>query len=407
MQPGPGFSSPLEFNQALWVAAFAVIVLCILTLLLATSVIAHHLVSDRNRRLNRERFEGAAAMLAPVLVAPGSDLIDAVRDAIRDHGKRATGLVLRRARLDLRGTSADRISAVLEEIGVVDELIKALDSRRDWKREHAARGLGECGGERALRALLPSADDESAMVRRAARESLLMIRDPEGIRAAIASFLVDLPRRAGWRRSFYSRLSAVDPLELLRLIRSGKLETPEIKLALEALGDSETQAALSIAAEMLERPEPELRATAARVIGKLDRVEFMTKLTEALNDEAWFVRAAIARSFEWMLSGKQTSRMDPRARAAAVDALALHLADRNWWVRANSSRALAREGSSGRKRLFISAGGTDGYAADAALAALALVELAPEEQERFNRLIEARRAASLSAAVPVLQGGVA
>lgn len=406
MSGGPGFSSPLEFNQALWTAAIAVVVLCILTVLLAASVIGHHLVSDRNRRRNRERFEGSADVLAPVLVGPGADLMDAVRESIRRYGKRATGLVLRRARLDLRGGAADRISNVLDDIGVTAELIAALRSRRDWKREHAARGLGEAGGEKALRALIETANDESAMVRRAARESLLMLRDPEGIHVAIASFLRDLPRRSGWRRAFYSRLSAVDPLELLRLIRSGNLETAEVKLALEALGDAGTQAALSVAAEMLDRPEPELRATAARVIGKLDRVEFIPRLTEALQDDAWFVRATVARSFEWILSAKETSRMDPASRSAAVEGLAKHLADRNWWVRANASRALAREGTIGRQRLFAAAAGSDSYAADAALAALAIVELPPSENSRFHELIEARRAAVLPGATPALQGGV-
>lgn len=399
-----GLQGALSMGSALWIAVAALITLFIVTMLLAVSVVAHHMVSDRNRRLNRKRYEAAAELLAPALVSSTGDLLDAVRECMGLYGRRATGLVLRQARRDLRGQSGDRVSMVLAATGVIDELLRDLRSQREWKREHAARGLGECGGPRALTALISIADDEAPGVRRAARESLLVLGDADGIRVAISSFLTDLPRRAGWRRSFYSRLSAVEPLSLLRLIRSGRLDASEIKLALEALGDAESQAAMPIAAELLASAAPELRATAARVIGKLDRVELMPRLTDQLSDSEWYVRAAAARSLEWMLAGAAVSRMDAAVRTAAIQGLTRCLSDRSWWVRANASRALAREGTAGRRQLFGVATREDRYAGDAAVAALSLVDLEPDEQRSFAMLIDWRRAQAAGVQVATVTG---
>lgn len=394
MLPGPaGTGSPLPYDSAIWIAVAAIIGLAVLMMALAALVIAHHMVSDRNRRLNRQRFERAAGDLAPSLIASSGDLMLAVEKSIARNGMRATALVLRKSRQELKGAAAARITAVLEELGVITELVGALRSRREWKREHAARALGECGGSTALEALSNAASDPAPTVRRAARESLLALNESAGIAIAISSFLQDLPRRAGWRRTFYSRLSSIDPIELLRLVRSGSLDHNEVKLAMEALGDAGAQAAISIASGMLVSDDAELRATAVRVIGKLDRGEFTDQLVRMLEDDEWYVRAAVARSLEWMLGTGDQSRIDRDARARAIAALAKAMSDRAWWVRANSSRALARAGRSAREMLFSAAEGSDPYSADAALAALAMVKLDPAERSLVREVAERRRAA--------------
>lgn len=389
--------SPLAYEQALWIAIGVVLVLGAITAVLAVLVIGHHFFSDRNRRVNRERFEAATKDLAAHLVASEGELLEAVRRSISRNGRRATALVLRKSRLELKGPAAERISDVLQEIGVTRELKSQLASRREWKREHAARGLGECGGVEAMHALMVGASDSSPAVRRASREGLLTMDSEEAVTVAIRSFLQDLPRRAGWKRAFYSRLSSTNPLELLKLIRSGQLDRNEIKLALEALGDAGAQPAVSLAGDLLHDDDPEIRATAIRVLGKLDRVEYLDHVTTHLTHESWFVRAASARSLEWILGTGDSRRMDRSARMRAVDALASTLSDRAWWVRANGARALARAGRDGRTHLFKSANGADPFAVDASLAALALVTLDRDEQEQIRGILDQRRAAAVSA----------
>ena len=364
------------------VGLFAVVVL------LSIIVMMHHVITDSRRRRNRERFESAAVTLAPLLVAESPDLEKAVEDARRHNGARAVGLVLRKAHLDLKGDVADRIAKILEESGEVNKLLKEAKSRRDWRRTAAIRGLGECGGAVARRKLIEAAQEDSGEVRRAARVGLLNDGTPEAVHASIQSFLEDLPRRASWRRTFYARLAFVAADQLTTLIRSGELKPVEEKLAIEALGDAGRRAALSLAVERLTVPDPEMRATAVRVIGKVGHETEMILLIEALNDIEWYVRAAAARALEWMLTlnGAVTHA---GARHTALEKLGYRLTDSSWWVRANAARALARGGGAGVAQLLRAAESDDRYARDASVAALAMATLTPEARLTVKKKIDA------------------
>src|SRR5512145_1343344 len=93
-------------KQGVFFVAVAVLVLLTIAVVLSLIVLIHHLWSDRERRLNRERFEGAATFLAPFLVTTDEELSAAVARARAKYGDRAVGLVLRRARFDLKGDVA-------------------------------------------------------------------------------------------------------------------------------------------------------------------------------------------------------------------------------------------------------------------------------------------------------------
>ena len=378
LQPG----DPLTIIVVGVLALFAVVVA------LSVIVLLHHVITDNRRRRNRERFESAAVTLAPLLVGTTSGLEKGVADARRHNGARAVGLVLRKARIDLKGDVTDRIAKILEETGEVKKLLKEARSRREWRRAGAIRGLGECGGAMARKKLIEAAHEDSGEVRRAARDGLLNDGTPEAVRAAIQSFLTDLPRRASWRRTFYARLAFVAADQLTTLIRSGELKPAEEKLAIEALGDAGRRSALSLAVERLTSPDAEMRATAVRVIGKVGHETEMILLIEALNDIEWFVRAAAARALEWMLTlnGAVTHAS---ARQSAFEKLAYRLTDASWWVRANAARALARGGTSGVMLLLRAAEASDRYARDASVAALAMASsLTPEARLTVKKKID-------------------
>jgi HEAT repeat protein len=384
VQPGGAVSSEAMFLIAAFVIGMSIIVMT-----LAAIVFLHHLWSDRVRRLNRERFEGAATFLAQYLVTIDSNLEGMVDVAVKRFGSRAVSLVLRRARFDLKGPVSYRISTALVEMGAVNELIRETSSRRDWKRVGAARGLGECGGEKARAVLMDLAiNDPVGEVRRAAREGLLTEHVPEATRIAVDSFLKDLPRRAGWRRSFYARLAAVAAPDLLHLIRSGQLQPSEEKLALEALGDAGSLDALPLAIGQSRAKQQELRATGIRVVGKLGGEQEMPIVIHALEDEAWFVRAAAARSLEWMLGSRSLHLTDPKLQSESTSLLGRCLGDSSWWVRANAARALGRSGQHGIGVLFAAAEGHDRYARDSALAALAMSNLATDQKLRLRYIID-------------------
>jgi HEAT repeat protein len=387
MQLVETFRKMFAGNDALAVVAVGVVVLTAIVLLLSIVVLAHHMITDRQRRLNRQRFESASVLLAPRLVSGSADLEKTVEVTRGQNGDRAVALVLRRARYDLTGPIVDRISAILDEMGEVDKLVREARSRREWRRIAAVRALGECGGPKAREALVAASKDPSGEVRRTAREGLLNDRTPEAIRVSIQSFLIDLPRRAGWRRSFYARLAAVAADQLTELIESSQLTGGEEKLALEALGDAGRPSALTLALARVASKDPEARATAIRVLGKVGGLRELPLVIEALNDQEWFVRAAAARALEWTLTLAE-SEVRGDIHDNACRRLEQCLTDRSWWVRANAARALSRAGAPGVQALLEVADSDDRYARDAAIAALAMAPLSPDVRLAVRRKVE-------------------
>ncbi len=349
-------------------------------------VFVHHLISDSRREKNRRQFQQAADFLAPYIVTSHSEIRKVVNDARSRFGDRAVALVLRRARYDLKGEAADAISSTLEEMGSVRALVREARNRKEWKRMNGVRGLGECGGGIARAAMIEAATDPSPGVRRSARDGLLNDGSPHALQAAIASFLQDLPRRAGWRRSFYARLASVASDSLLELVGSRKLNLEEQKLAIEALADAGAADAMPLSVELLESKEPELRATAVRGIGKLGSAAEIPLALERLDDPEWFVRAAAARAIETILTAHARQVSINQANKIA-EKLGAKLGDRSWWVRANAARALARTGQIGADVLISTAEGEDTYARDAALAALAMAELNQSAREKLDGII--------------------
>jgi HEAT repeat protein len=388
--PKLDLTAPLNGSEALTIIAIGVLVLTGIVIALSIGVFTHHIITDRQRRRNRERFEASTLLLAPHLVS-GDGIAEAVSHARRTHGDRAVALVLRRARYDIKGEITEEISRMLVQMGEVRKLISQSKSRRDWKRAVAVRGLGECGGEEARMILIEASKDPSGEVRRAAREGLLSDGSEDAIHAAIESFLEDLPRRAGWRRSFYARLAAVAAEKLQSLIESNRLNSTEEKLAFEALGDAGYRRTLPLAVQRMSSDEAEMRATAVRVIGKLGGDPELPLVLEALNDPEWFVRAAAARSLEWLLMTADLMKRSAWERMVC-ERLGGKLSDSSWWVRANSARALSRAGTTGVDTLLAITESQDAYARDAAVAALAMAPLGTEARlnirEKIERFVE-------------------
>lgn len=345
-------------GDALAFVALTIVILFALVGISAVALFLHHTLSHLRRARLRRRMAIATDLLAPTIVDPDS-LGKAVARAAQRAGPRATASALRQFRMRIKGDFALLLTRHLETLGEVDRLGRLGGARRAWLRRAAARGLGECGGRKARAYLVWLLTDRDPEVRRTARNALLAGEDPQGVHAAINSYFGDVATHQGWKAAFYARLAAVAPEELRTLFAKGRLAGIEEKLALEALGDVRDEAAASLAAERLDAPEPELRATAVRVLGKLRRDEFRQRILRDLSDPIWFVRAAAARAFE-------TLGPDP----AVDEALTAALTDREWWVRANAARALSHRGEAGVRRLVSSLEADDHYARDAALSAL-------------------------------------
>jgi HEAT repeat protein len=379
----------LFLNPASWTAIHVVTaVIASLTAtvcLLSVVVLIHHALSDHQRRGNRQRFVDATEDLVPAVVRCHSveELVQAAADAETRFGRRAVALALRQIRTGLRGEAANRVSAVLEKSGAVARLARGISSKREWLRIVSVKGLGECGGDRARQALNAALDDRSPEVRSMAREALVSDSTFGAVRAAIRSFLSDPDRNSARMRSFYARLATHAPSELLELLRGDVLQGADRKLPLEALGDAQVVQALPLAIVHLVDHDAELRATAARVLGRIGTPGELPSLAYLLGDDTWFVRAAAARAISSLFE-QMTSVDSPQI----LERLTAGLADSAWWVRANAARALSNAGQRGAMLLLHVAEGEDRYARDAALATLALTPLTAAARARFSIAVQ-------------------
>ena len=355
-----------------------VAVVAVLAVVFFVILVVHHAYTSRQRRRRTEAIGRVTPLLAATLGHTDERALRAaVYRARQQEGDWAVGIVLREARRELRGAPAEQISRILGDMGEVTRFGRDTASRHEWRRVRALRELALCGGNAARDAMLEAAnDDSSPEVRRTGRDGLLADGRPASIKAAIESYRRDTPKGIAWKRSFYARLAAVGAEELRAQLDSGTLGREEEKMALEALGDARARGALPSARRLLSDPHAEIRATAARVVGKLGDREDLAALRPLLADSEWFVRAAAARAFE-------TVPADERALGDLEEGLR----DEAWWVRANAAHALACQGDAGIASLLGAVANADRFANDAALSALGRVTMQPAARARLTRIL--------------------
>jgi HEAT repeat protein len=337
--------------------AFAIAVLTALVAATGIWLAVHHAYSHARQVRIERRMAAAAEILIPGLADP--DSLRACFDrAVARTGPRSVAAVLRQLRRQVSGEEARKLSVLLEEVGEVGRLERLSRFRRAWLRVVASRALGECGGARAEATLARLATDRNPLVRQAARHTLVASEREDLVDVAVSSFLADAPEHR--RASFFPRLAAFHAARLRELLASGRLDVMGTKQALEALGYQRDRASAPSALTFVDSADPELRASAVRVLGLVAPAEHWPQVLARLADEVWFVRACAARA----LAGSGPA-------SAVEEGLGRALQDPYWWVRVNAARTLARRGEAGVRELLGALSGPDRYAHDAALSALA------------------------------------
>jgi len=382
-----GLMDQAQLAPAYRLVVHIIVVLGLIALAFCVLLVVHHGITSTRRRRRALRVERATPLLASS-IGTGAKLQAAIIESRREHGDWATSVVLREARREIRGERADQVSVALTEMGEVARLRRLLGSRQDWRRVQAARELGQCGGDEARDALAEASRDPVHEVRRAAREGLLADGRRESIEVAVASYRADDTPGTSWRRSFHARLAMVAPETLAASLANGELSGSEEKLALEALGEARYAQALPLARARLAHADPEIRATAARVVGKLGDRGSTAELRRLLSDDEWYVRAAAAKAFEMVEVDDATFR-----------ALRERLSDQVWWVRANAAHALAQRGERGVESLLDAVQGTDAFSRDIGLAALGHAMMVPASRRHLE--LSLRRLPPDSPALPL------
>ena len=191
----------------------------------------------------------------------------------------------------LSGSARERLGAFFERSGGVEGEIRRLRSRRSWRRATAAHSLGDMGSRVAVPALLGALRDPAREVRAAAARSLGRL----GAVEAVDPLVYGLVERSVPRAVAGQALLAIGPAALpaLRRLESAQeSEAREIAIELVGLLGDASEGALLV--ERLRDGAAEVRAKAARALGRLAAEEGAAELRATLHDRIPFVRAAAA-----------------------------------------------------------------------------------------------------------------
>ncbi len=263
----------------------------------------------------------------------------------------------------LRGAGREYLMRLAEDLGLVDRYLRALESRRRWRRARAAENLGYFGGERAVEPLGELLSDEDETIRAVAARGLARIGSDEAVRLLTQTLhdpseLTRLRVAENLERVGRPAVRAlVDSLEDVASLDTDQLHGPI--MAARVLGHlraAEAREALRRAAS--DGREDDLRAQATLALGKIGDPEDVPTLLESARDESWPVRAQAANALGMI------------GEVSTVPVLKQMVADEEWWVRLNGAKALANMGPEGEKALLELLQGDDRYARDRAAATL-------------------------------------
>jgi HEAT repeat protein len=265
-----------------------------LALAAATVVAVVALISRRLWLERRERRWRAATEKARPAVLALIDGDATAGEGLRGTSPRAFAALLGRYAVSVRGEARERITRWFEDHGAVDRELEHLRSRRGWHRAQAAFTLGDMGSARAVPALVAALEDRDRDVRAAATRSLGHLQASEAIEPAVHA--------------------AVERRVPRSVVGAAALE----------LGP----AVLAELTPLLEHERPQVRATAAELVGLLDVSGNAGPLVARLRDPAPAVRAAAAVALVRVADESATQALlaalgdeDPTVRAAAATAL--------------------------------------------------------------------------------------
>lgn len=270
----------------------------------------------------RAAREGAAGPdISPAVLADDvflSCLVDAFGDGRAEHRRRLT--------------------AYAERFGYIERLGGL--SRSPWTRQRlrAARWLGRLAHPDSVADLTRMTRDRSRRVRSTAVTALGAVQAPRALAALVAlldgqSFTVGLRRVPA--SCLTDALAAHGADAVLSVLPSLQSPSPAVRataadvLARTPHHDPRVRAALAAA---LEDPDGEVRARAAKAIGRSGDAGAAAPLVTALSDPVWFVRLQAARAIGVLAYGR------------AVRPLVSALTDESWQVRAAAAAALRHVG---------------------------------------------------------------
>jgi HEAT repeat protein len=318
-------------NRALadGVAGLAAIAGLLVTFIIGIRSVAIH------RRKQHHRLRPPAELSLAGFVAGGPE------PTITRRGGRAVMLeVALEAIADLRGTERERLAALLERLGYVDEAIGRLGSRRRATRRRAAETLATIASPATLGVLAVNVADRDVLVRTACTRALAELGVEEAVPAITAAALRDALLAPGADAAVVLALGASRPDALAPLLGPAtrwKLRT----MALMVAGELRLAQHAPLLRACLHEMD-DLAAHAATGLGRIGDADAVGELAGLALDDG---RALYART-------AAVAALGVIGHPAALGTLEDLLRAPEWPLVAAAAEALAHLGGAGTEALI-------------------------------------------------------
>jgi HEAT repeat protein len=199
--------------------------------------------------------------------------------------------IVARYAVRVRGEARDEIARFFEETGSVAASMDALSDRRAWRRAEAAYALGDMASAQAVPTLLRALFDPARDVRAAAARSLGRLGAVDAAEPLVRALVrEEIPHGVAGHALLELGDAALPALRHLAAHREAGLR----EAAVELLGIIGTPADAARLVVRLRDPAANVRARAARALGRLAAAEASDAVGAAMRDRVPFVRAAAA-----------------------------------------------------------------------------------------------------------------
>jgi hypothetical protein len=248
------------------------------------------------------------------------------------HGAIVAQLLVAPARY-VTGPAIVRLRRTARAFGAVDKWMRELSDRRWWVKTDAARALGQLKEPSAVDALIATLDDNREEVRAAVVEALGMIGDPRSVPALVSR----LPERSGHQRVLVvEALRGFGRAVVPSLMSYEQLHPEDRAVVAELLGQIAASDAIDDLLRWTADERSAVRVAAMRALGSIGLHErgYYYALRALSIDADAEVRAMAARA------------LGRTGRADAAPYLAKHLKD-EWPVAVHAARGLRSLGPAG------------------------------------------------------------
>lgn len=298
--------------------------------LVLLAIVISRVLLRRQRRREHQFRPTAEASLATYLA--GGTEIPAAADPQDRSILREVAL---EALTDLRGNERDRLVALLEQLGFVDEARAELTGRRKLMRERGAETLAAVASPRSVPALTAGLSDRDVVVRTTCARALAEVGGADTIPAIAGVVQHDVLAAPGAVAAVVLALGSHHPEALAQLLR------PDVAADLRSIAITVTSELRLVMHAPLLRAclagDDDAAAAAARGLGMIGDADAGPALTSLASDPS---RAALTRA-------AAVTALGQIGNPGAVTVLEPLTQGDEWALRAAADQALAELGEPG------------------------------------------------------------